>query len=138
MATENRITKPWYGDGLRFGCTECGACCTGEPGDVFVDRDEIEALAAHLGMTADEFSASHLRAGRKGVSLVEREDGDCILLGPDRRCIAYSSRPAQCGSWPFWRENLRSRRAWDHNARSCPGMDWGRLHNISEIEERTF
>ena len=38
---------PWYRDGLAFTCTRCGACCTGAPGYVWVDADEIAALAEH-------------------------------------------------------------------------------------------
>ena len=28
------MSDPWYNDGLRFTCTRCGHCCTGEPGFV--------------------------------------------------------------------------------------------------------
>ena len=35
----------WYRDGLRFECTQCGKCCTGAPGYVWVDDDEVEALS---------------------------------------------------------------------------------------------
>ena len=26
----------WYADGLRFTCTQCGNCCTGQPGFVWI------------------------------------------------------------------------------------------------------
>ena len=31
---------PWYADGLPFTCTQCGDCCTGDPGYVWV-TDEV-------------------------------------------------------------------------------------------------
>ncbi len=37
---------PWYQDGLAFTCTQCGKCCTGDPGFVWVTDEEIAALAA--------------------------------------------------------------------------------------------
>ena len=30
--------QAWYSEGLRFECTQCGACCSGEPGYVWVDE----------------------------------------------------------------------------------------------------
>ena len=41
--------KPWYKDGLRFECTQCGACCSGEPGFVWVADEEIAGMAGLLG-----------------------------------------------------------------------------------------
>ena len=40
--------EPWYADGLNFTCTQCGNCCTGGPGFVWISREEIVRLAAHL------------------------------------------------------------------------------------------
>ncbi len=40
---------PWYQDGLRFTCTMCGKCCTGDPGYVWVTDEELAALAKFLG-----------------------------------------------------------------------------------------
>jgi len=37
----------WYKPGLRFKCTECGACCTGAPGYVWISEKEIKAVAHH-------------------------------------------------------------------------------------------
>ena len=47
--------EPWFKDGLRFQCTGCGDCCTGAPGFVWVNGQEIAALAARLGQSVEEF-----------------------------------------------------------------------------------
>ena len=39
---------PWYADGLQFTCTQCGDCCTGDPGVVWVTDEELKAIADHL------------------------------------------------------------------------------------------
>jgi hypothetical protein len=41
----------------------------------------------------------------------------------------------QCRTWPFWDENLTSRRAWDNARRRtpCPGMGTGPLIPIEKI-----
>ena len=42
------MAEPWFKDGLRFKCTQCGDCCTGAPGYVWVNQEEIEALAREV------------------------------------------------------------------------------------------
>ena len=37
--------EPWYKEGLRFKCTECGKCCTGAPGYVWVNKEEVAEMA---------------------------------------------------------------------------------------------
>jgi uncharacterized protein len=128
---------PWYSDGLKFTCTECGDCCTGAPGFVWVTKDEIEALAAAVRMEIDEFENQYVRriGGRK--SLKELPNGDCVFLdGEKRNCRVYSVRPRQCRTWPFWDSNLKTPEDWKHTCAVCPGSGKGQLHTLEEIEVR--
>ena len=43
--------KPWYADGLTFTCSQCGNCCTGGPGYVWISDEEIGRLAKHLNIS---------------------------------------------------------------------------------------
>jgi len=52
LATQDQ--EAWYADGLRFNCTQCGNCCTGGPGFVWISVEEVVRLAAHLKMSPDE------------------------------------------------------------------------------------
>ena len=127
----------WYADGLRFRCTQCGDCCTGAEGYVWVNQAEIDAMAARVGMTAEAFEYAHVR--RVGVrrSLKERRGGDCVLLDPQtRKCTAYEERPRQCRTWPFWDSNLRSPEAWAEAAEACPGCNKGSLVPLETIVEQ--
>lgn len=128
---------PWYRDGLNFTCTQCGNCCTGEPGYVWVTREDIDRLAKHYGMDAKVFSRENVRRVGARYSLRERANGDCVLLrwdGEKGVCTAYEHRPIQCKTFPFWSENLRSRRQWDGLAAECPGINEGEHHNFVSIE----
>ena len=51
MAKKKKAADPWYADGLRFECTQCGDCCSGEPGYVWVDEDEIESMGTIVRLT---------------------------------------------------------------------------------------
>ena len=55
------MSPPWYQSGLRFTCTQCGHCCTGEPGFVWVDDADLAAIAEHRGETIDEVRGLYTR-----------------------------------------------------------------------------
>jgi len=104
------MEQPWYRDGLRFQCTQCGNCCTGAPGYVWVNQQEIEALAAAVGETdLAVFEAKYVRKVGTRKSLKEFGNGDCVFFdGQTRRCTVYAQRPRQCRTWPFWDSNVRT------------------------------
>jgi Fe-S-cluster containining protein len=122
----------FFDAGLRFACTGCGGCCTGSPGQVLVSETEIARLAAALGLTPESFRRTHTRTVPDGVSLRERENGDCVLL-EGTRCSVHAVKPAQCGTFPFWAANLRNEQAWEATRRRCEGIGQGRLYSREEI-----
>ena len=129
--------KPWYHEGLQFECAGCGACCTGEPGHVWVYKAEIEAMAGAVGMEVEQFQRSYVRLVGIRKSLTELPGGNCVLYDVDTRtCQVYEARPRQCRTWPFWPSNLRTQRAWREMAHDCPGVDNGRLVPLREILAR--
>jgi uncharacterized protein len=125
----------WYKDGLRFECTECGACCTGAPGFVWVNKSEIEGMAACLDMEVAEFETRYVRQVGIRKSLIERPNYDCVFLHGGR-CDVYPVRPRQCRTWPFWESNLSSPERWNDAAEACPGCNHGKLFTLLEIEGR--
>jgi uncharacterized protein len=128
---------PWYQDGLRFTCTQCGDCCSGAPGHVWVTNDEIAAIAAELGQEASAFEVQFVRKVGARKSLRERDGGDCILLdAASRKCTVYGSRPRQCRTWPFWDSNLKTAEDWKQTCEVCPGSGKGKLYQLSEIEDQ--
>ena len=129
--------KPWYHAGLKFQCTQCGDCCTGSPGYVWVNKEEIEALAALLQLDIDEFERRYVRRVGIRKSLIEFPNGDCIFLHSESRtCQVYEARPRQCRTWPFWDSNLADPAAWQRTAQHCPGCNRGKLVTLEKIEEQ--
>jgi len=127
---------PWYQDGLRFTCTQCGKCCTGAPGFVWVTDEEIDALAAARGMKRSEFAAVYTHKTRGKVSLRERPNGDCIFYDADKGCTVYAQRPTQCRTWPFWDSNLTTPERWAETEGVCPGSGEGDVIPVEEITRR--
>ncbi|MFO7904213.1 MAG: YkgJ family cysteine cluster protein [Planctomycetota bacterium] len=129
--------SPWYTDGLRFQCAECGGCCTGGPGFVWVNKAEIENLAAALSLSVAEFEDQYVRQIGIRRSLKERSNFDCVLFDSHTgKCRVYAARPRQCRTWPFWNSNLASPEAWKQTAQSCPGIGKGTLYQLADIESR--
>lgn len=124
---------PWYADGLRFRCTACGECCTGEPGYVYVTSSDVARMAKHKGMTPDAFARLYVRRVGDRLSLKEKANGDCAML-EGRKCSVYSVKPTPCSTFPFWPEVLDSRKTWDETAKRCPGMNVGDAYERAEVD----
>lgn len=129
--------EKWYQAGLAFECTQCGNCCSGPPGYVWLTKEEIRRIAGFLGRDDDTLDPSQLRRVGLRYSLTEKKGGDCIFLkreGGKAMCSIYPVRPLQCRTWPFWTELLKSPDHWNEAARTCPGMNRGPLHEFVQIE----
>jgi uncharacterized protein len=128
-------THPWYHRGLHFQCTGCGDCCTGAPGYVWINKAEIEAIAAHLKLDIAKFEKKYVRLIGIRKSLIEFANGDCVFFdNQDRGCKIYAARPKQCRTWPFWDSNLNSPESWEETALHCLGCNRGPLIALEEIE----
>jgi Fe-S-cluster containining protein len=134
---EAGMSTPFYAEGLRFGCTRCGACCTGEPGFVFLSVDDVRRLLELLKLDFRSFRKRYCRFVNLGtghaLSLVERPDHSCVFWGPGG-CSVYAARPVQCSSYPFWSSIMADRHSWEEEAASCPGIGQGELRSREAIE----
>jgi len=153
-------TNPWYTAGLRFACTQCGNCCTGGPGYVWISKEEVTRLADFLKLSPRQVLSRYCRKIGQRWSLKERRmpngNYDCVFLeelpAPEaskgkqlapgdriplkrRSCAIYPVRPLQCRTWPFWDTNLSDSKKWDFASRKCPGMNNGtRTFTKEQIE----
>ncbi len=129
-------SEPWYQHGLCFECTECGNCCTGAPGVVWIDDDDIRRIAEYRQRGEGEIRVMHTRPYGGRTSLQEFANGDCTFFdAQNRRCTIYPVRPRQCRNWPFWRSNLESPTAWKEVQQHCPGAGSGPLVSVDAILE---
>lgn len=120
----------WEESGVRFQCRECGACCGGQPGTVWVTPDERARIAAELVVSPAEFRQKYLFRTEGKCSLNECENYDCIFLERNsKRCRIYKVRPLQCRLFPFWPSMLKDKNIWNNYADSCPGMNNGKLYS---------
>lgn len=83
-----------------YVCQRCTACCKW-PGDVILEKEEAEKIAAFLKMEVADFiqQHTHLSENRKHLSLMENPDHSCVWLeGKD--CALQEVKPIQCAGFP--------------------------------------
>jgi Fe-S-cluster containining protein len=110
---------------------------------VWFNRSEGVDIARAVGVDTKNFYKRYARRvdGRWSLSEHETPHGlDCVFLDRESQpgkaiCSIYEARPVQCRTWPFWPENVRSRRTWERVKRNtpCPGMDTGSLVPLAQI-----
>lgn len=117
-------TAPWFKEGLKFQCTGCGKCCTGEDGYVFLNEEDLERLASFHSLSLSDFSRRFCRFVEGKLALLDlpRSGGDCVFL-KENKCSVYEARPTQCRTFPWWIHNLRSREDWEEAGARCEGID---------------
>lgn len=114
----------WAEKGLKFQCTGCGGCCTGAPGYVFLTKNDVTTLSLHLQISEKEVLRKYCRFVDGKYSLLEKNGKayDCIFL-KEKRCSVYEARPVQCKTYPWWAENLQSKKEWEKAAKFCEGIN---------------
>lgn len=83
-----------------YVCQRCTACCKW-PGDVRIDENDVSAIAAYLEMEEAEFLTTYtrLRTNRQGLSLIEKENHECVML-EGNSCRIHAVKPSQCAGFP--------------------------------------
>jgi Fe-S-cluster containining protein len=106
----------WWKEGVNFKCTGCGKCCMND-GEVWLDVDEFHDLCSSLNMTyesaldqyVESIQSNWVKLKSKGSDITPGVTSQCIFLADDgKQCSIYSSRPAQCRSYPYWPRLLSS------------------------------
>ncbi len=141
------MADPFYADGFRFTCTRCSFCCRGEPGFVFLSREDLRRLLRRLGLDFKSFFEEYCTLVDTGTGMAlslrevardvagEKASCDCALWD-NGGCAVYEDRPVQCATYPFWSTIVESSASWSEEARSCPGIGAGELRSREYIEER--
>jgi uncharacterized protein len=81
-------------------CQRCTACCRW-PGQVRLSDEEISRLAAFKGLSEHDFiqQFTRLRHDRRGLSLLEKPNQECIFLEGEN-CAVQPVKPQQCRDFP--------------------------------------
>jgi Fe-S-cluster containining protein len=90
------------------GCNSCkGNCCIGESGYIWINSQEIQALAFHLKISSEDLKTRYLnkieyKYSIKEIKLASNNYACCFFDLDKKQCSVYDVRPNQCRTFPFW------------------------------------
>ena len=118
---------------FRFECQRgCIECCT-QPGEVYLTKDDVSRIAGHLGQTTEQFRTTLCETDADGsLRLTTPADKACHFVLEDG-CSIHEVKPLQCRTFPFWPQNVATRRAWKKVGRVCPGIGVGPVIPIEDV-----
>ena len=92
---------------------------------MYLRPQDAQLLANHHGMEVSDWLERDCSQTIDGRYILKSDQYTdiCIYLDEEKKCTVYEVRPAQCKSFPFWAENVRSDRSWKLTVNSCPGLD---------------
>ncbi|MGP1586865.1 MAG: YkgJ family cysteine cluster protein [Treponemataceae bacterium] len=132
------MKESFYNSGLKFSCKKCSHCCRGEPGYVYLSKNDLNNLISVFSVSKAQFISLYCRwvpyyDGSYVLCLKEKDSYDCILWKNDG-CSAYQMRPVQCKTYPFWTHLMKDKNEWENEKLNCPGIDCGKFHSKEEIK----
>ena len=85
-----------------FECKKCGNCCRVE-GYVPLTTFEITKISRALGIEEKFLINEFIRLlpDRNGLSLKEKNTGECIFLQSDNKCAIHEEKPRHCKDFPM-------------------------------------
>lgn len=124
----------WRQEVIRFQCqSDCFKCCS-KPGVVYLTNREVSQAAQYLGISVSRFKSEFLKKQLDLWVIEVEEDLPCPFLAHEG-CIIHETKPSQCKTYPFWRENMESKNHWALATAFCPGIGKGLEVDKKEIEK---
>jgi uncharacterized protein len=104
---------------------------------VYLNADEVEDLARHLGLGEAEFRERYTFQDELGWTQLKDVREHCVFLDlSSNLCRVYAARPVQCRTFPFWRNAIRNG-DWTPEVRAiCEGVDRGPSHTLEYAQAR--
>ena len=125
-----------FKNGIRFECQGSGKCCVSRSsyGFVYLSEIDIKRFSKDFNISIKEFKEKYCQVTDGFIHLIEKKSlkGKCLFLKKNK-CSAYKSRPSQCRTWPFWKENMNAKN-WSNNIKNfCPGIGKGKKYSYDQI-----
>ncbi|MFQ5443237.1 MAG: YkgJ family cysteine cluster protein [Nitrospinales bacterium] len=128
------MAKWWEKEPVRFECQkDCFKCCL-KPGVIYFSNEDIRNVSQFLKVSPAKLKAEYL-VNDDGEWMIDVEqDRVCPFLG-EKGCLIHEAKPRQCRAYPFWRENLETKKHWRLTGGFCPGIDIGPMIPAADIKK---
>ena len=134
------MDKEFFKKGINFQCQGSSNCCVsrGSYGYVYLSKKDLIKIAKYLNVSINLFKKKYCEYSDGYLHLKEINiNGNCQFL-ENKKCSIYTARPMQCRTWPFWKENMNTKK-WNNEILDfCPGIGKGRLISFSMIQKKKY
>ena len=130
--------EDFFKKGINFKCKGSSSCCVsrGNYGYVYLTKKDLNNIARYLNIPNDLFKKKYCEFTDGYLHLKEiNTNGNCQFL-KNKKCSVYAARPMQCRTWPFWKENMNSKKWNQEIINFCPGIGKGNLFSLSLIKKK--
>ena len=131
------MKKTFYENGIQFQCQGSANCCVsrGSYGYVYLSKKDLTRLSKFFNKSVKKFKNLYCHNSEGYFHLKEiYKNGNCIFL-KNKKCTVYTSRPSQCRTWPFWKDNMNVK-VWNQDISiNCPGIGKGKVIKRKEIDK---
>ena len=70
----------FFDHGIHFECQRCWICCTGDPGIIYIEREEFARIAEYLTVQVPFFIEKYLYPIKSGYSIKESMQTDDVFF----------------------------------------------------------
>ena len=132
------MDKEIFKKGIKFKCQGSSICCISRRsyGYVYLSKKDLANIVNYFNISINLFKKKYCDYSDGYLHLKEiHSNGNCQFLD-NKRCTIYTARPTQCRTWPFWKENMNSKK-WNKEILSfCPGIGKGRKISFIKIKNK--
>ena len=124
-------------EGIRFECQGSSNCCVSREsyGYVYLSNKDILRLSKFTKLKYDDFIKLYCDKTDGFTHFKEKKKkSKCIFLDK-KKCSVYEARPIQCRTWPFWKENMNTKKWNKEISKFCPGINKGGRISKKEIDK---
>ena len=132
------MDKEIFYNGMKFKCQGSANCCVsrGNYGFVYLSVKDLNRLSKYFNITVNNFKKNYCVSSNGYLHLKEiYSNGNCQFLN-NKKCSIYPARPTQCRTWPFWNENMNTKKWNKELINFCPGIGKGKKISFSMIEKK--
>ena len=132
------MDKEFFKKGVNFKCQGSSNCCVsrGSYGYVYLSKKDLIKIAKYLNVSINFFKKKYCQYSNGYLHLREIHiNGNCQFL-ENKKCSIYTARPTQCRTWPFWKENMNTKKWNEELMNFCPGIGKGKLISASVIKKK--
>ena len=129
--------KKFFENSIKFECQGSSNCCVsrGTYGFVYLSSKDLKRLSKFFSISILQFVKIYCDRTDGYLHLKEiNENGNCQFL-KETKCSVYMSRPIACRTWPFWKENMNTKKWNKELINFCPGIGKGKLISSSMIQK---